>query len=99
MNNQTKINILITCLLLIVLNEYILNKIFNKKEGFNPKKQITRAWKKIRKMGKSITELFTLVLLFPLLLFFFYLLISVILPILIPMMIKCISLLFKPIPI
>ena len=32
MNNQTKINILITCLLLIVLNEYILNKIFNKKD-------------------------------------------------------------------
>ena len=58
MNSQTKINILVICLLLIILNEYILNKIFNKKEGFNVKKLkniITKKFKSIKKQTTKAT--------------------------------------------
>lgn len=106
MNERTKINILITCLLLIVLNVIIMNKIYNKKEGFNPKKQISKAWKNIKKngkklieYGKSISELFMLVFLIPLLIFIANIIITVFIPFCITLMLSIFGFLFVQIPI
>ena len=106
MNNKTKINILITCLLLIVLNVIIFNKIYKQKEGFNAnkfKKGITKKFKsfgkKISKFGKSIAELFILVILIPLLVFLANIIITVFIPFCMTSMLSVFSFLFVPIPI
>ena len=106
MNNKTKINILITCLLLIVLNVIIFNKIYKQKEGFNVKKLKSGISKKFKsigknltKFGKSIAKLFIYVILIPLLFFLANIIITVFIPFCMTLMLSVFSFLFVPIPV